>query len=137
MTRRLPDVSGVQRGRASRWDFDKSMSRGDVCVVALVRQSNGQGTWRFDRIARLGKGPVGRGKEIIEVESGLPITLNRPEAWDGERHWFTYALDTSPQDIRAADLWRWWVEEGRPSWRWPSQIKPVIRSFFVEQQEAA
>jgi hypothetical protein len=104
------------------------MERGDLCVVALIRGINGPGTWQFDRIARLDR----RGREIVAVESGLPITLNRPPAWDGERHWFTYALTNAPGDIRARDLWGWWIEQGRPTWRSHRQVMAVIRGFFME-----
>ena len=131
----LPPPPPVQKGRANHYTFDKSMRVGDVCVVGRVREAHGPGTWQLDRIARLARAPKGRSKEIVAVESGLPITLNRPEAWDGERHWYSYALDTAPGDIRAADLWRWWIENGRPTYRSHRSLREVIRGFFV--QEAA
>jgi hypothetical protein len=116
----LPSLESVQKGRV--------MHRGDLCVVALIRRSDGPGTWQFDRIARLNR----RGNEIVAVESGLPITLNRTAAWDGERHWFTFALTNAPGDIRARDLWEWWTAQGRPTWRWGRQVQAVIRGFFME-----
>ena len=133
---RLPPIPEVQPGRASHWDFDKSLKRGHVCVVALVRRPLGQGTWRLDRIAKVER--ADRGREITVVESGIPVTLNRPDAWDGERHWFTYALATVPGDIRAREMWDRWDAEGRPSWRWPKQIKAAIWEYVVtERREAA
>ena len=134
--RKLPAVPVVQKGRASTFDFDKSMHVGDVCVIALVREANGVGTWRLDRIAQLRREPGMRGKEIVAVESGLPVTLNRPEAWDGKRHWYTYALDTAPGDIRARDMWEWWTEQGRPSYRSQRTLQAIIRGFFAVEQAA-
>jgi hypothetical protein len=77
------------------------------------------------------------GREITEVESGIPITLYRPEAVDGERHWFTYSLDNVPGNLLARDLWTWWTEHGRPTWRYASQAKADIRRFIVTEDVAA
>lgn len=126
---RFPAIPDVQPGKARRWNFDKSMRRGHLCIVALVRQPKGPGTWRLDRIDKVGRVEDGHGREIQTVESGAPITLNRREAWDGKRHWFSYAFDTTG-DIRARELWDWWESEGRPSWRWPSQVKAAVLPFL-------
>ena len=118
-------------------DSWKLMRVGHICVIALTRQPYGIGTYRLDRIARIGQHPTRPGKAILEVESGTPITLIDDETWDGQRHWLAYNMDTAPGPIRAADLWDAWVAAGSPSYRSARSIRDFIRGYIVREEAAA